>query len=348
MSLRFFRRYRIAPGLSVNFSKSGGSLSFGPRGMKTTIGARGIRNTVGLPGAGLYYTKQYGGKSRSRKRAASQQASAPPRHPLELSRSERRRLSKGERNLLDACRELLAGKEEAALSLVERAGGLADGHYLAGFLHLKRRNWTAAEKRLERAADKERELNKFFARFGIEISMTTAITEHISTSLAPDLRGVALGLVEIYQHSEQLPQALACLERLRKTNPADVVVQLSLTELLLETASEDEATLQRIVALSGAVENETPLHAALMFYKAQALRALGLPDIALEYLTPALRRRKDYPTRLLQAIRYERALLYEELGQGARARKEWQRLFAENPEYEDVAQRLGLAGGKRK
>jgi hypothetical protein len=54
--LRFFRRIRIAPGLSVNVSKSGASVSVGPRGAKVTVGRRGIRKTVGLPGTGVYYT----------------------------------------------------------------------------------------------------------------------------------------------------------------------------------------------------------------------------------------------------------------------------------------------------
>jgi Protein of unknown function (DUF4236) len=56
MPLRFFRRIRIAPGLTVNVSKSGASVSVGPRGAKLTVGRRGVRRTVGLPGTGLYYT----------------------------------------------------------------------------------------------------------------------------------------------------------------------------------------------------------------------------------------------------------------------------------------------------
>src|SRR2546423_7529864 len=56
MPLRFFRRIRIAPGLTVNVSKSGASVSVGPRGAKVTVGRKGVRRTVGLPGTGLYYT----------------------------------------------------------------------------------------------------------------------------------------------------------------------------------------------------------------------------------------------------------------------------------------------------
>ena len=49
MGFRFWRRIKIAPGLTFNLSKSGGSLSFGPRGAKFTVGSRGKRATLGLP-----------------------------------------------------------------------------------------------------------------------------------------------------------------------------------------------------------------------------------------------------------------------------------------------------------
>jgi len=42
----------------------------------------------------------------------------------------------------------------------------------------------------------------------------------------------------------------------------------------------------------------------------------------------------------LQALRYERALVYEGLGQNRRARVELEKLYAEAPGYEDVATRL--------
>jgi len=54
MAFRFWRRIKIAPEVTLNLSKSGGSLSFGPRGAKFTIGPKGKRATVGLPGTGLY------------------------------------------------------------------------------------------------------------------------------------------------------------------------------------------------------------------------------------------------------------------------------------------------------
>ena len=65
-------------------------------------------------------------------------------------------------------------------------------------------------------------------------------------------------------------------------------------------------------------------------------------DAARETLTGALRRKKGRSEELLRALRYEWALVYEELGQRQRARSELEKLYAEDPDYEDVAARLGL------
>ena len=72
MSFRFWRRLKIAPGVTMNLSKSGGSLSFGPRGAKFTIGPRGKRAAVGIPGTGFFYTTTLpSGRSDSRRSASS-------------------------------------------------------------------------------------------------------------------------------------------------------------------------------------------------------------------------------------------------------------------------------------
>jgi len=90
------------------------------------------------------------------------------------------------------------------------------------------------------------------------------------------------------------------------------------------------------------VENDSAIHAALLLHKAKALRRLNLKEAARDVLTKALRRKKDRSDDLLRALRYERALVYEDLGEHKRARSELEKLYAEAPDYEDVAKRLGL------
>ena len=54
MSLRFYHRVRIAPGLTLNLSKRGASVSVGARGAHVTVGRDGLRETIGAPGTGLF------------------------------------------------------------------------------------------------------------------------------------------------------------------------------------------------------------------------------------------------------------------------------------------------------
>lgn len=66
MALRFNRRIRIAPGISLNLSKSGIGASIGPRGAKINVSSRGVYGNVGLPGTGLAYSEKLnkrGGRS---------------------------------------------------------------------------------------------------------------------------------------------------------------------------------------------------------------------------------------------------------------------------------------------
>ncbi len=54
--MRFQKRIKLLPGISINLSKSGISTSIGPRGAKVTVGNGKRRATVGIPGTGLSHS----------------------------------------------------------------------------------------------------------------------------------------------------------------------------------------------------------------------------------------------------------------------------------------------------
>ncbi len=339
MAFRFWRRIKIAPGVTLNLSKSGGSLSFGPRGARLTVGSRGKRATVGIPGTGLFYTTNLSGG----KKNAPAVPTVRPEDRLTLGFFQRLITPEEEKAFVDGCRELALGDEDSAFEQLKAAIHLADGAYLAGFLALKtERLREAANYLLAAAAEQPAALGRYFSKYGISAVMSLPITDEVSAHVEPDLRGVLLGLVEVYQRQRRWKEAVKCLEKLRRLEPNDVVVKLSLAELLLDVRPDDKDVCRKIVRLTENIENETPVHTALLLYKAKALRVLGLPDAARETLTIALRRKKGRSGELLRALRYQRALAYESTGQGSRARKELEKLYAEAPDYEDVAARLGL------
>ncbi|MGE4554160.1 MAG: DUF4236 domain-containing protein [Desulfovibrionaceae bacterium] len=61
MGFRFRRSVRIAPGLRINFGKTGMSLTAGGRGGSMTFGPRGVYSNWGIPGTGISYRSRIGG-----------------------------------------------------------------------------------------------------------------------------------------------------------------------------------------------------------------------------------------------------------------------------------------------
>ncbi len=342
MGFRFFRRMQIAPGVRLNFSKTGISPSIGVRGARMTLGRKGARTTVGIPGTGLFYTDVAGTKSRGGRSGAG--AVSPPAagHKLDLGFFGRLFTPKPERAFVDGCKAYVAGDEAKAAEELARAAHLADAAFLAGFLALGANRLDAAERLLRKAASKHTSLGDLFAKYGLAVELALPITEFVVAHIRPCRRGALLGLAEIYQMRNRLEEALDCLEEIRRDAPDDIIVKLSVAELLLEAAPDDRETAKEVVALVGEVDNDSTAHAALMLFKAQALRTLGLHTAARDVLTAASRKKKDRDEELLLAVRYERACVYEDLGQKANARREFEKLYASDPSFEDVAERLGV------
>ena len=343
MALRFWRRMRVAPGVTMNLSKRGGSLSFGPRGAKYTMGTSGRRGTVSLPGTGLFYTVRGGsGGSKGRRGATPEQPRVDAAHRLNLSFFQRLFIPANERALVEGLKALVQENEDEALDQFEQGKELADAHWLAGILRLKRKHFNDAEAHLRYCLRNIASLGEHLDKYGVVPTTSLAITPEVTAHIQPRKRGTLLALAEIDQARGELAAARSWLEELRCDHPEDPVVMLSLAEVMLECDQDRHVAAQAIVKMTAEVENETPVHAALLLCKGRALRELDLNDAAFRTLTAAFRRKKDRDPDLLRGIRYERALAYEAAGRGSRARSELEALYAEAPDYEDVAERLGL------
>ncbi|MEX2388201.1 MAG: DUF4236 domain-containing protein [Phycisphaeraceae bacterium] len=354
MAFRFFRRVRLAPGLSLNLSKRGGSLSFGPRGAKVTAGTSGVRRTVSLPGTGLWYTEKVGGgkrRSTPRRRGSASPSSNGTLPPAPTVRAQDRltlgffkRLvtPKGEEHFVDGMRHVVLGEDGKALTHLRQAVHLADAAFMAGMLALKAERYDEAVQYFGYARQKHSGLGRYFAKYDIDAAVSLPITKRIRAQVGPSIRGITLALAEAHQALGDWKQAIRDLHQLHQRDPADMVVTLSLCEILVEELG-DKRAMQQVVKLSKNISNESELHAAVLLWKGKALRLLGLHTAARDTLTTALRRTKDRSDELLQALRYERAMVYEALGKASRTRQELEKLYADAPDYEDVAERLGMA-----
>jgi lipoprotein NlpI len=82
---------------------------------------------------------------------------------------------------------------------------------------------------------------------------------------------------------------------------------------------------------------------ACRHFKAKALTRQGLDGAALEELSACLHGKAldQYPE-LAKGIRYDRAVLYALLGRSALAHRDFEHLYAADPSFEGVRERLGV------
>ncbi|MFQ5491156.1 MAG: DUF4236 domain-containing protein [Phycisphaerae bacterium] len=242
---------------------------------------------------------------------------------------------------MDGLREFVQGRKAKALKCFGKSDH-GDSAFLAGVLSLMLERFEDASRHFLTARSKSGDLGRLFSKYGVLPRCTLDITEQITVDIEPNVRGAQLGLVEAAQRLKKWDVVVQALQHLRRLEPDDPVVKLSLVEAILDAAPANKSIHQRVIRLTKDVDNATPIHTALLLYKARALRALKLTSAAQATLTKAMRRKKNRPADLLRELRYERATLYEDEGQAKRARADLERIYAEAPGFADVAERLGF------
>jgi tetratricopeptide (TPR) repeat protein len=345
MGFRFSRSIKLMPGVSINLSRSGASVSVGPRGAKVTVGPRGVTQTVGLPGTGLYYTTTSRRSSATRKAPVlpAEMPAPPPTTEERLTLGFFKRLvtPDDEESLVAGMRCMVRGDSLQAVEQFQKSLHLADGAFLAGVLALKRGEVGTAITCLEAARNQAGTLGKYFVKYGVNGSFEVPVTKQITAKGQVGVKLLLLLLVEAYQAGGRIQEAIDTLNQLHVLDPNDLVVRVSRAELLVGAVGTREAC-QQVVELAKGATADSEASAALLLYKAGALRKLGVPGAALETVSELLGKRTLWSRGLVRAMKYERGLIYESLGESRKARVDWESLYAEDPDYEDVARRLQL------
>jgi tetratricopeptide (TPR) repeat protein len=342
MSFRFFRRVKIAPGLGINFSKRGMSVSLGGRGARFTTGTSGNRVTVrsGIPG--LFYTRRLPSSTPRRDGYIETSGIQGVIERLRPGMVSSLFLPAEEKAFLEGLRLLFEGSEHESFEKLLECHTLPDAAFLLGFLFLKRENYADAAQAFLHTLHGKDQLGSLYEKYEVIPSIALPVTEQITAGVQPDVRGVLLGLAEVWQLQDEYEKASDCLRQLVRIDESDPVARLSLAELLVETAGDNKAALDETVKLAADTKNDSDVHAALLLYKGKALSKLGLLKAARDTLTAACRRTRNRSESLLRTIRYERAMVYEALGEEKKAHVELEKLYSEDPEYKEVRKKLNL------
>lgn len=173
-------------------------------------------------------------------------------------------------------------------------------------------------------------------KYGVTGMTQIQVTPNVVAELPISPVGAALMLAELYQETDRSKDAIELLESLGSIAPSPIFA-LSLTELYTGESAWDD-----VVRVSEGFTNADDATCELLAMRANALYELGLMEAAIAAAKEALRSSKRAPE-LLRAARYVRALAYEANGKKAMARKDLERIYAEDSRFIGVAERLGLA-----
>jgi tetratricopeptide (TPR) repeat protein len=179
------------------------------------------------------------------------------------------------------------------------------------------------------ATGKDPAEDKFVAAY-LFTRLELSIAEGITAELPVNRDAVGLALAELKQDEGDVAGAIDVVEQLEPTTYSAV----SLAELYAQAERWDD-----VVELTEGMKNEDDVSALLCVFRGQAFRAQGFHDAAHEALKEALRSRSRAAPIRHHALA-ERAQNYLAQGKKAMARKDLERILAEDSSYEGVRDQL--------
>ena len=355
MPMRFRRSIKLGKGVRLNVSKSGFGLSAGVRGARYSVHSSGRRTrSVGLPGTGVgFVSTSSGGSKRATGGVSSrrQQVVVPPRDFASVLPKPGLFSSKTEKRYYEGVHAYLRGDHPRALSALEEVlasdPSALSAHLVAAICVGKTDGPDSEQIRhLEAlissdAAMPDKLQMKYLPPGMVGLTLMGRITENINAEISFDSSGATLLLAEHYQEADRLEDAIGLVQQLHEANPSDPVIKLSLADLLMADGDHDG-----VVEVAAGARNDDELGAALLHLRGAALSALGHHTGALDAFKDALAK-PSRDAELLKVIRYDRALAYEASGQRGRAKQDFERIFAQDPGYLDVRERLSGPSGER-
>ena len=324
MGFRMRKSIKVAPGVRLSVSKSGVGASVGGKGARYSAHSSG-RRTVSAGGGivpGVSYQKSVGGGSR--KARQPQSSGAPPA----ASKKPGLFAPKGEKELYKAVKS----QDVQAMKRVgdQHPDFRLPSYSIAGLMLLIDEP-TEAERLLAEAfaTGKDPGSDKFITTY-LFTRLDLSIAQGVTAELPINRDAVGLALAELKQDHDDLPGAIDIVEQLEPTTYAAV----SLAELYANTGRWDD-----VIELTEGMKNEDDASALLCVFRGQAFREQGFHDAAHEALKEALRS-KSRAASIRHLALAERAQNYLAQNKRGMARKDLERILAEDSSYEGVREQL--------
>ena len=340
MSVRFRRRLKIAPGISLNFNKNSVGLSLGVRGAHYTMNSNGRRTiSAGIPGTGLSSVETLSAGTRTRRSTASQesvtpQRSGPPSPGLFAAKIERA-LYAFLMDIYDAestdTPQQVVDKAAAlktqhpalapALDLITLLHGATDSAFSDNVEAWGRQLWDTRT-----SVFNDTLVQKYFVGITPAVQITRGIFTH-------DIYNEhVLGFIwsEVLQSKNKYDEALAVLEQMEP----DQLVAISIADIELTNGKFDAA-----IETTEDIENEDDATAMLLVLRGIAFREKKLLDASAECFKRALSH-KSRSEGVRHRAHFERAETYSRMGKKAMAIKDLENILVDEPDYPEVEEKL--------
>lgn len=317
------KSFKVMPGVRMTVSKSGLSASAGVPGARVTKSTSGrTTRSLGVPGTGVYHTKSTSSgqsKSRSRPAAASPVAAQKAAKPVFTAPKWEKELYKAVTSShLEDLPKIAEAYPEAAPVAATLDGLMAmQNGQTERALGVCRWAWATAGDVQD---------HPFVRKYISASQVTIGVAAGVSATLPISRDALGLALAELEQSAGNLEAAIAVVEQLDPSTIAAV----SLCELYSEAGQHDA-----VVDLTNNMKNEDDPTALLLAFRGVALSGLGHHTAAREAFKEALKSKaRDAGIRHFALV--ERAKTYLAEKKPSMARKDLERVLAEDANYPDV------------
>lgn len=336
MGWGFRKSVNIIPGVKLNLSRSGPSISLGPKGMKYNISSRGTRVRYSIPGTGIYYTKNLNNSvSINRNRMNIQSDNGLKT----LGFFDKLSLTNDEKQFLDGLKEFINGNLNNAREKLSLCRNI-DSYFLRGFIELGNEQFESAKNNFKICLTAKEELGKTISKFANEIELVLDITEYIEVPITANKKGLYLCLIECYQKTNGLREGLKLLYELQNENLSDKVILLSLIDFIALEDSVDKDDLIKVINLTNQLGNESVIETNISYLRGYLFYRLDKVSLAIAELTKLTRKIKDRPEKLILDIRFLRGQLYEENGELAKAKKDYEFVYIKDNNYDGINEKI--------
>jgi len=338
MGFKVRKSIKIAPGVRLNVSNKNLGLSAGVRGARVSVNTNGrTTRTVGIPGTGISHTStttsgrrsSSSSSNRSKQQPQPVRAVAPKKaKPGLTAPAWEKQLFKQVNGTPDAAAIHTVGQQypaaaatAAMVEMLRVVGPNRDGErarVLAGWLF---------DTGYDPSSDPF--ILKYVERPEISIPVATGV----AAEMLWDRQAMGLFVAEMEQAFGNLDRAIAVVESLEPTTVAAV----SLAELYAETARWTD-----IVDITNGLTNDDVAATFLLIQRGTALREQGYFEAAREALKEALRPRSR-PVELRHLALIARGNTYLAEGKKSMARKDFERVLADNAAYPGLREMLEAA-----